>query len=78
VIRLGDTAVFDQAEYPQRGHGMLYLDRYLFEKHVPIVIPKGETRLSVTSINSHGVWGFSLRITDGDQIPFEDVRFRLE
>jgi len=78
VIRLGDTVVFDQATYPQRGHGMLYRDRYLFEKHVPIVIPKGKTRLSVTSINSHGVWIYSLRITDKDNIPFEDVQFRLE
>jgi len=36
---------------PPEGHGLLYRDRYLFEEHAPVVIPKGESRLAVTCIN---------------------------
>jgi len=77
IIYLGDKPVFDQRHYPKRGKGMLFQDRYQFEKKVPITIEKGRTRLSVNSINSHGNWLFALRITDENDLPFEDVHFRL-
>jgi len=38
----------------------------------------GKSRLAVTSLNSHGAWIFSVRITDDNDIPFPDLRFRLE
>jgi len=57
---------------------MLYQDKHQFEKRVPFTLPKGRSQLSVTSLNSHGGWVFSLRITDANDIPFQDVRFRLE
>ena len=75
---LGDKIVFDERNYPKRGKGMLFNDRYQFEKRVPITIEKGKTRLSVVSINSHGNWLFSLRITDENDLPFGDVQFRLK
>lgn len=78
IVYLGNKIVFDQRDYPQRGKGLLYKDRYQFEKRVPIAIRKGSTRLSVTSINSHGNWLFSLRVTDENDLPFADVRFRLQ
>ncbi len=78
VIYLGDEIVFDQRNYPKRGKGMLFQDRSQFEKRVPVTIEKGRTRLSVNSINSHGNWLFSFRITDENDLPFKDVRFRLD
>jgi len=78
VMRLGDKVVFEEVNYPVRGHGLLFRDRYIFEKRVPVTIPKGRTKLAVTSLNSHGNWLFSLRITDVEGIPFDDVRFRLD
>ncbi len=78
LIYLGDTLVFDERSYPKRGKGMLFQDRYQFEKKVPIIIKQGKTRLSVNSINSHGNWVFSLRITDEKDMPFKNIRFRLE
>jgi hypothetical protein len=75
AVWFDDRIVFDRRTYPKRGHGMLFKDRFLFEERVPVVIPKGRTRLNVTSINSHGVWGFSLRFTDSDGFPFEDLTF---
>jgi hypothetical protein len=78
VIRLGEEIVFDQADYPERGKGQLYRDKYQFEKRVPIALEAGSTRLAVTSLNSHGSWLFTLRITDENDIPFKDVSFGLE
>jgi hypothetical protein len=78
LIKLGDQIIFDASVYPPRGKGMLYQDKHQFEKRVPFTLPKGRSQLSVTSLNSHGGWVFSLRITDEDDIPFQDVRFRLE
>jgi hypothetical protein len=78
IIYLGNNAVFDERYYPKRGKGLLFQDRYQFEKRVPITIKKDRTRLSVNSINSHGRWLFSLRITDENGMPFKDVRFRLK
>jgi len=78
IIKLGDQVLFDAREYPQRGKGLLYRDEYQFEKHIPFTLPKGRSQLCVTDLNSHGNWLFSLRITDENNIPFHDVRFRLE
>ena len=78
IVYLGNKIVFDRRDYPKRGKGLLYQDRYQFEKRIPITIKKGSTRLSVTSINSHGNWLFSLRITDENDLPFADVTFRLQ
>jgi hypothetical protein len=78
LIKLGDQVIFNASDYPPRGKGMLYLDKHQFEKRVPFTLPKGRSQLSVTSLNSHGGWVFALRITDEHDIPFQDVRFRLE
>lgn len=78
IIYLDEKIVFDERNYPKRGKGMLLRDRYQFEKRIPITIEKGRTRLSVNFINSHGNWLFSLRITDENDLPFEDVSFGLE
>jgi len=77
LVRLGDRVVFQKVSYPPEGHGFLYHDRYCFERKVPIRIPEGRTRLTVTSLNSHGNWLFSLRITDREGIPLQGLRFRL-
>ena len=78
LIQLGDRVLFDASDYPSRGKGMLYRDKHQFEKHIPFTLPAGTTPLSVTSLNSHGGWVFSLRLTGEDDVPFSDVKFRLE
>ncbi len=78
LIKLGDRVLFDASDYPPRGKGMLYRDKHQFEKHIPFILPAGATQLSVTSLNSHGGWVFSLRLTGEDDVPFSDVKFRLE
>ncbi len=78
IVRLGSETVFEEIDYPPQGHGFLFRDRYIFEKRVPIMIDKGRTQLSVTSLNAFGAWIFSLRVTDGTGMPFDDIRFRLE
>ena len=78
LIKLGDQVIFDASNYPPRGKGMLYLDKHQFEKRVPFTLPKGRSQLSVMDLNSHGGWVFSVRITDQNDLPFQDVRFRLE
>ena len=77
-IQLGYQIIFDASNYPPRGKGMLYRDKHQFEKRVPFTLPKGKSQLSVTSLTSHGGWVFALRITDENDLPFQDVRFRLE
>ncbi len=77
-VKLGDQVIFDGSDYPPRGKGMLYRDKHQFEKRVPFTLPKGKSQLSVTSLNSHGGWVFALRITGENDLPFQDVRFRLE
>ena len=77
MFRLNDDVVFDHPTYPPRGHGMGYRDRYLFETKVPVHIPKGESRLSVTSINQKGNWGFHVRLADEDGFPLEGISFHL-
>ncbi len=78
VVRLDDKVVFDESDYPVRGHGWLFRDRYAFEKRGPITIEAGRTQLSVTSLNSHGSWIFSLRITDADGFPLSGLHFRAD
>ena len=78
VVRQGDQVVFDRAKYPANGKGMLFRDKHQFEARVPITIEEGDSRLSVSSINSHGSWVFSLRITDNDDLPISGLQFRLE
>ena len=77
VVRMDDRIVFNHPDYPKQGHGMLFRDRYLFEDKVAITLPQGKSRLSVVSINSHGNWGFNLRITDADGFPLDTVSFSL-
>ncbi len=77
VVRFGDEIVFDHPDYPPRGHGAAYRDRYLFEEHVPIRIPVGATRINMTTINSHGLWKFHFRITDANGYPIPGIRFLL-
>lgn len=78
IIRLGAQVLFDAREYPPRGKGLLFRDKYQFEKRIPFTLPRGRSQLTVTSLNSHGNWLFSLRITGEDDVPFQDVKFRLE
>jgi len=78
IVYLNNEIVFDRRDYPKRGKGMLFKDRYQFEEQVPFSLPAGRSRLAVISINSHGNWIFSLRITDPQGLPFDDVAFRLE
>ena len=47
AVWIAGRLVFDHRTYPPQGHGLLYRDRYLFEEHAPVVIPKGESRLAV-------------------------------
>jgi hypothetical protein len=75
VVRLNGAVVADRSAYPARGHGLLYRDRDLFEDRVPVTIPRGRSRLSVTSINSHGAWGVTLRFADEDGFPLPGLRF---
>jgi len=69
--------VFDRRSYPERGHGMVFKDRYLFEEAVPLHISKGEHRLGITSLNSHGLWGFNIRFSDHDGYPDKALGFSL-
>ncbi|MBI2422684.1 MAG: hypothetical protein HYV27_07630 [Candidatus Hydrogenedentes bacterium] len=77
AVWLNGALIFDQRSYPERGHGMLYRDRYDFETQVPIALPQGKSRLAVLSINQKGGWGVNLRITDKDGWPLSGLRFSL-
>lgn len=78
IIYIDGKVVFDKRNYPKRGKGLYYLDRYHYEKVIPVKIKKGRSRLSVVSINSHGNWIFSLRITGKDGLPIDNLRFDLK
>lgn len=78
LIKFGDQVLFDGRHYPEKGKGLLYRDKYQFEKHIPFTLPRGRSQLSVSSLNSHGNWLFSLRITEENSTPFPDLKFRLE
>jgi hypothetical protein len=77
VVWLNDAMILDKRSYPENGHGMQFCDRYLFEEHVPIIIPKGTSLLRVSSINLKGIWGFALQITDRNNHPIKDLEFSL-
>lgn len=78
TIRWNDKIVFDTREDARQIKGLLYLDKYRFEKQVPIEVKAGRNKLVVTSTNYHGVWAFDLRITGEDGVPVPDLRFRLD
>ncbi len=77
IVRLDDAVVFDRSDYPEKGHGLLYRDRFLFEEKVPVTLAKGETRLAVTCINAKGSVGFNLRFADAEGYPLPDLSFSL-
>ncbi|MBI5092348.1 MAG: hypothetical protein HZB26_07875 [Candidatus Hydrogenedentes bacterium] len=77
VVRFDGQTVFSHPQYPERGHGMVFKDRYDFEEHVPLKIPKGEHLLTVTSINAKGRWGVNLRIGDENGFPLDGVSFSV-
>ncbi len=77
AIWIDGKPVFEHLDYPKRGHGLLYRDRYLFEDKVPVHLSPGKHRLSVTSVNLWGGWGIHLRLADADGYPVKGVRFRL-
>jgi hypothetical protein len=77
-VYLGGKVIFDSLQYPPKGKGMVYQDKFLFEKQIPVTIPKGATRLALTTMNLRGKWVYSVRLTDANGIPFDDVKFRLE
>jgi hypothetical protein len=77
AVWIDDKLVADHRTYPPEGHGLLFRDRYQFEERVPVVVPRGESRLAVTSINSHGSWGFALRLTDSTGFPVQGIRFAV-
>ncbi len=76
-VRLDDDVVLDHLSYPEKGHGILYRDRYLFEYHAPISITNGTHRLTITSVNAHGSWGLNFRIGDADGFPLSGLTFSL-
>ena len=78
IVYLDNKMILDKRDYPKRGKGLDYLDRYRFEIAVPVTIKKGKSRLSVVSINSHGNWIYSLRITDKNGLPVEGLHFDLK
>lgn len=77
-LYLGGKIIVDALEYPPKGKGLVHRDKLLFERHIPVIIAKGVTRLAVTTMDLRGKRLYSLRLTDGDGLPFDDVRFRLE
>jgi hypothetical protein len=70
--------IIDESNYPVRGHGWLFQDRYAFEKRVPVTIKKGRSQLSLHSLNSHGGWMFSVRFTDADGYPLPGLHFDVK
>ena len=77
IVYLNGKIIADHREYPERGHGLFFRDRYDFEEVVPVTLPKGESTLAITSVNSHGVWGVTVRFTDKDGWPIDGIRFAL-
>ncbi|MCE5306673.1 MAG: hypothetical protein LLG20_03430 [Acidobacteriales bacterium] len=78
TVRWNDRIVFDTREDAKQVKGLLYLDKYRFEKQVPIELKAGRNKLVLTSTNDHGVWALDFRITSEDGVPLPGVRFRLE
>jgi len=78
TIRWNDKIVFDTSQDARQIKGLLYLDKYRFEKQIPIELKAGRNKLVVTSTNYHGVWAFDLRITGEDSVPLPGLRFGLD
>jgi hypothetical protein len=75
IVRLDDAVILDKLAYPEKGHGLLYNDRYMFEYTAPIEIAKGSHRLCLTSVNSHGSWGANIRFADAEGYPLKGLSF---
>jgi hypothetical protein len=78
TVRWNDKIVFDTSQDARQIKGLLYLDKYRFEKQVPIELKVGRNKLVVTSVNYHGVWAFDARITGQNGVPLPGVRFGLD
>jgi len=77
AVWLNGRLLLDRRSYPPQGHGLLFRDRYLFEERVPVTLPRGSSRLALTSVNATGVWACSLRFGDGEAYPLPGLRFSL-
>jgi hypothetical protein len=78
ICYLDKEVIFDESNYPVRGHGWMFQDRYAFEKRVPVTLKKGKSQLSLHSLNSHGSWIFSVRFTDADGYPLPGLHFDVK
>jgi hypothetical protein len=77
-VYLGDKIVLDALDFPPKGKGMIRNDSLIIEKRIPLEIPAGRTRLTLTTMNSTGLWIYCLRFTDHQGIPLPDLKFRRE
>jgi hypothetical protein len=77
-VYLGDKIVLDALEFPAQGKGMIRNDSLLIEKRIPVEIPAGRTRLTVTAMNTKGLWIYCIRFTDEQGVPLPDLKFRRE
>lgn len=77
TVRWNDKIVFDTREDERQIKGLLCLDKYRFEKQIPIELEAGRNKLVVTSVNYHGAWALDLRITGEDGLPLPGACFRL-
>jgi len=78
TVRCNDKIVFDTRDDARQVKGLLYLDKYRFEKQLPIELTAGRNKLVITSTNDHGAWAFDVRITGEDGAPLAGLRFGLE
>jgi hypothetical protein len=78
TMRWNDKIIFDTREDARQIKGLLYRDKYRFEKLVPIEMEAGRNKLVITSTNYHGVWALDARITGENGVPLPGVRFRLD
>jgi hypothetical protein len=77
-VYLGDKIVLDALDFPPKGKGMVRNDSLLIEKRIPVDIPAGRTRLTITTMNATGLWIYCLRFTDEQGVPLPDLKFRRE
>ncbi len=77
-VYLGDKIVLDALEFPANGKGMIRKDSLLIEKRIPVEIPAGRTRLTLTTMNVKGLWIYCVRFTDEHGVPLPDLKFRRE
>jgi hypothetical protein len=74
VARLNGAIVFDTRDRT-RPKGAQYLDRYQFEKAIPVELKAGSNRFDISSYNWQGAWVFDTRVTAPDGVPFGDLSF---